>query len=243
MVNGYFTLPVADLAEYGLMHIQVPGGEATSTTPSVASGGRETSIEKSNFGSSVASVKAPSNSIASTARNARGAQPITTTVKVNAQTGAKQLDMVNGTAFIAHHDPVAVNIPGGLVKIASGSAAYISRHGNATAIFNLDDQGSIVVSAGEKDRTVPAGQALIVCTDQSADFGAINPCRKIIDPTSVKLLESSSAARTFTAPYSPLAVLDDSAQFAQLAKSNQPSDRVLTNRILKTAAALSQMSP
>jgi hypothetical protein len=288
MENGYFTLPLADFEHYGLIGIQVPGGQAKVEAPQIAGsrqGKAEIHIDRSrrehetdrssreterssrladepskhetrkasktetvgsSAGSSAASTTGKSISRMRYRGSGDGAPntaPIDTDEDKNG--AVRQLEMVNGSVFIAHVNPVNVTIPGGSVKIAPDTAVYISRRGNACAVFNLTEtnRSAVVVTADGKDRSVPVGQALIISSDTSGDFVTINPCTAVVDPARVKLIDSTSAVRTFAANYSPVAVLDNSPQFAELVKSKSPADRALANRVLKTAAVMSQMAP
>ena len=287
MENGYFTVPVADMAKYGLIAIQVPGVSSKVDAPLLAgapkiaipnpldesprlvddvkignsprideprrfenaSRNKERATKQTSQTKATGSTPTRSHmkGMDDTKSDNGGANtgPISTSSDTGSGGTIRQFDMVNGTVFVAHVDPVRVNIPGGMVKIAGGAAVYISRHDDACAVFNLTNtsHGGVVVSSGGKERTVAVGQAVITCANPDKEFDSINPCKAVLDSSHVKLVDSSSALRTFAASYSPIAVLDNSAQFAELIKSKDPADRALAERILKTAAALSQMTP
>jgi hypothetical protein len=254
MVNGYFTLPVASLRQYGLLSIQLPDhAERVIAEKNHANTPTTTPAVKSDFAvlppevNSAEMAHVESHRLASVKNGGCAPSSVSPLPGPGGSmvAGTKELNMSNGTILIAHAKPVVVNIPGGTVKIAPGAAVYISRHGNASAIFNLTNttRGDVIVSDGDAARSVPVGQAVIVCTDTASDLKDINPCRTVIDPKHATLVQTSPNARTFAAMYSPIAVLDDSAQFLELVRSHNPADRALADRILKTAASMSQLTP
>lgn len=144
-----------------------------------------------------------------------------------------------GSMLVAHDTAVSVTAGNTTITVAPKAVAYILHMGDEVVVYNLSDlkHGDVRVQVGGQEFRVPVGQQVLATQNQKAEFKQVNPFKEITAQNDTKLATVGNTD-LYRAEFSPTAALDNIAQFQLLIDSDSKADRLIAERIIKTAAII-----
>jgi hypothetical protein len=159
------------------------------------------------------------------------------------KTNSNFFDLQKGNVLFMPTSNIQVQTKEGLVSIPKGAIAFVMETGNDAAVYDLHDSATskIKIIANGKELIMSPGTEILMTRDSNANFNTLNPGKEI-GVRNIREKDMGNGIKAYIADFTITGSMMNVAVIRGIIKSNDPEHKQATNKLLKNASILADLT-
>jgi hypothetical protein len=174
--------------------------------------------------------------------------PLSGSVRYFNRSAAKEVNLTRGSVVFAPSHPTKVDTPFGCIQLAPKALVLVMVMSHGLAVYDLHDshEGSVKVIVGGKEINLAPGRHALISNETEKGFENVNAAQlfayRAVSKQKITESVKGTCMQVFTAEFNLPMAIGAVMPLQQLVSSSNPEAKKITQRLLKTAGIMAEIT-